>query len=397
MQRDAIEQITDRQREVARLVAEGRSNPEIAEALGISLAGAKYHVSELLGRLGVQRREDVAAWYRQNVGPVAVVRRRWGRLRARWPLGAVLGLAVPVAAVAIALGGGRAETPPTTATATATATALAVVTEVPEATPQPEVTPTAAVTTPGERIPLFYEYEVQAGDTLDGIAARFAVQRDHIIWNNIEVGSDADLRPGLLLQVPPVPGIIASVRPGDTVTSIAGRFDADWRALLEFEANGLDGDPNRLRPGMLVLVPGGRKVPLQAAPPSRPGAGSIVASGWIWPVEGSILNAWGPNHPQGIDLATEWGTTVVASRAGTVTYASGNPCCDYGYHVIVDHGDGYETLYAHLNDFAVALGAFVDAGDTIGWVGMTGRTPEPHLHFEVRREGVFQDPLQYLP
>src|SRR5690606_30695429 len=163
MQQDAVEQITDRQREVARLVAEGRSNPEIAEALGISLAGAKYHVSELLGRLGVQRREDVAAWYRQNVGPVAVVRRRWGRLRALWPLGAVLGVAGPGAAVAIALGGGRAEIPLTPPTGTGTA--LAVVTEVPEATPEPEATPTASVTTPGERIPLFYEYEVQAGDT----------------------------------------------------------------------------------------------------------------------------------------------------------------------------------------------------------------------------------------
>ena len=117
----------------------------------------------------------------------------------------------------------------------------------------------------------------------------------------------------------------------------------------------------------------------------------------MWPVGGALTSPYGPAHPLGIDIAAPVGTTITAASAGTVTFVGGNPCCSYGYHVIIDHGNGYETLYAHLSDFGVVGGQYVNAGEAVGWIGMTGRTTGPHVHFELRRNGVYQDPLGYLP
>lgn len=388
-----VEQITDRQREVARLVAEGRSNPEIAEALGISLAGAKYHVSELLGRLGVERRQNVADWYREHAGPVVPARSRWSRLRALWPLGALAAVGVPLAVLAVALANGRAEVPPD-ATPTATLVAMATATEITEPTP----VPTEPASPSTDRMPIFFAYEVREGDTLAEIASRFGVGEDDVIWNNPDVEDAKEIMPGQILQIPSVPGILHSVRVNETVTAIAARYDADWRDIVEFKANGFRGDPNNLVPGSLILVPGGRVMPLTVGPPPRPGAStSASADMWMWPVAGTLIAPFGPLHPEGIDIGAAVGTPIVAASSGTATFVGGNPCCDSGYHVIIDHGDGYETLYAHLSDFAVTQGQYVDAGNTIGWVGMTGRTEEPHVHFEIHRNGVYQDPLAYLP
>ncbi len=249
-----------------------------------------------------------------------------------------------------------------------------------------------------EKIPIFFEYEVKAGDTLTQIADRFGIDVDHIVWNNSDVNNANDISPGQILQVPSVEGIIHSVRVNETVTEIAARYDADWRDIVEFRANGLAGDPNNILPSTLILVPGGRRVPLEVAVPARPGTNDGASpTGWVWPTAGALTSPYGPAHPLGIDVAAPVGTPITASGAGTVTFVGGNPCCSYGYHVIIDHGNGYETLYAHLSDFGVSGGAYVNAGDVIGWIGMTGRTTGPHVHFELRRNGVYQDPLSYLP
>ena len=132
----------------------------------------------------------------------------------------------------------------------------------------------------------------------------------------------------------------------------------------------------------------------------RPGATDIPPaseSGWTWPALGLLTSPFGPAHPLGIDVAAPVGTPIYAANSGQVTFVGGNPCCSYGYHVIIDHGNGYETLYAHMSTFAVESGAWVNAGDVIGYIGLTGRTTGPHVHFELRRNGVYQDPLNYLP
>ena len=276
-----------------------------------------------------------------------------------------------------------------------------------------------------DRTPIFYEYKVQPGDSVSGIAARFGISAKYITWNNVDVISDVDaLAPGMTLQIPAVEGIIHSVRFGETVSEIATRYDAKSRDIVEFRANGLAGDPNRLRDGTLLLVPGGRIVPLApatrpvpvATPTPAPAPSSAAApaatprpapaaaapttpstSGWVWPGAGPLTSAFGPSHPLGLDIGTGYGAAIVAARDGTISFAGGNPCCSYGFHVIIIHEGAYETLYAHLSAITAQNGQKVRAGEIIGYSGTSGRVTGPHLHFELRRNGAHQNPAAFLP
>lgn len=279
-----------------------------------------------------------------------------------------------------------------------------------------------------DRTAIFLEYKVQNGDTVSGIASRFGISAKYISWNNVDILSDVDtLAPGMTLQIPMVEGIVHSVRFGETVSEIAARYDAKARDIVEFRANGLAGDPNRLREGTLILVPGGRVVPLapQAAPrPAPTPAPAVVAAsaprvaappppapvpaaavapapasagGWVWPGTGPLTSPYGPSHPLGIDIGTGYGAPILAARDGTVTFAGGNPCCSYGYHVIIAHDGGYETLYAHLSTLTASLGQKVRAGDIVGYSGTSGRVTGPHLHFEIHRNGTTMNPSAFLP
>lgn len=122
-------------------------------------------------------------------------------------------------------------------------------------------------------------------------------------------------------------------------------------------------------------------------------------SGWVWPLIGPITSYFGPSHPLGIDIGTNRviGLPIVAARGGTVTFAGGNPCCSYGYYVIIDHGDGFTSRYGHFSSIGVNIGQHVDAGQFIGLSGSTGYSTGPHLHFEIRVNGVPVNPLSYLP
>ena len=253
---------------------------------------------------------------------------------------------------------------------------------------------------------VFYEYKVQEGDTISGVASRFGVRSSYVTWNNADVTNANALTLGQTLQVPSVEGIIHSVRLGETVSEIALRYDANAQDIIEFRANQLLGDPNRLREGSQILVPGGRKVDIAQAiaPPRAPAAVATPAvvvtpagGGWAWPVRGLLTSRFGPSHPLGIDVAVPVGTPIVAASAGTVSFVGGNPCCSYGYHVIIDNGSGYETLYGHLSAFAVKKGDKVAAGQRIASSGNSGLSTGPHVHFELHRNGVIQDPMQYLP
>lgn len=122
------------------------------------------------------------------------------------------------------------------------------------------------------------------------------------------------------------------------------------------------------------------------------------ATGFMWPLNGAITSYYGPRWGSmhtGIDIDGTTGTPVVASKAGTVSMASSYS--GYGNAVIVDHGGGYQTLYAHLSSFAVSSGQSVSQGQVVGYVGCTGSCTGDHLHFEVRVNGSPQDPLNYLP
>ena len=98
----------------------------------------------------------------------------------------------------------------------------------------------------------------------------------------------------------------------------------------------------------------------------------------------------------GIDLAADYGSDIHAAADGVVTFSGGNPQRSYGYYVIIDHGNGVETLYAHCSSLYVQVGESVSQGETIAAVGSTGNSSGNHLHFEVRINGVPRNPQNYV-
>jgi murein DD-endopeptidase MepM/ murein hydrolase activator NlpD len=127
------------------------------------------------------------------------------------------------------------------------------------------------------------------------------------------------------------------------------------------------------------------------------GTGEPSAAGFIWPVSGTVVSGygmrWGRMH-EGIDISAASGTPIWAAAAGTVIYAGW--LGGYGNLVVVDHGNGLSTAYAHASSILVGVGQSVAQGETISLVGSTGNSSGPHLHFEVRVNGSAVDPLLYL-
>ncbi len=118
----------------------------------------------------------------------------------------------------------------------------------------------------------------------------------------------------------------------------------------------------------------------------------------IWPVTGPITSFFGPSHPLGIDIGVNTGTPIRAMAAGMVTFSGGDPCCSYGYYVDLSHGNGVATRYGHMVvPSGLRPGQRVRMGDVIGISGSTGFSTGPHLHFEVRFNGVPVNPLLVLP
>lgn len=122
------------------------------------------------------------------------------------------------------------------------------------------------------------------------------------------------------------------------------------------------------------------------------------SQGFIWPLNGAVTSYYGPRWGSmhtGIDVDGVTGQPLVAAKEGQVVLAA--PYSGYGNAVIIDHGGGYGTLYAHMSSFNTSNGAYVDQGDIIGYVGCTGSCTGDHLHFEVRVNGNPVDPMPYLP
>jgi murein DD-endopeptidase MepM/ murein hydrolase activator NlpD len=136
---------------------------------------------------------------------------------------------------------------------------------------------------------------------------------------------------------------------------------------------------------------------IQAAQGSSASSSAVSAAGLIWPVNGPVTSGfgmrWGRMH-EGIDIAAAAGTPIWAAADGAVIYAGW--LGGYGNLVVVDHGNGLATAYAHTSAILVAVGQHVTRGETIALVGSTGHSTGPHLHFEVRVNGVAVDPLLYL-
>ena len=249
------------------------------------------------------------------------------------------------------------------------------------------------------------EYRVQPGETLSHIAQRFGLRTESLVWANGLSNVDI-IKIDQRILVPPADGVLHTVAGGDTLSGIAARYNADVDRIYEY-APELQASPNALVVGQAIMVPGGRieaprrlvadrslQRPAEAGA-AAPGASRPASSGFAWPTFGPIFSYFSQWH-RGIDISPPYGTPVYASAdgvvVGTIVESWG-----LGWHVIVDHGDGYTTTYAHLSSFAVGVGERVGQGQMVGRVGATGQSTGPHVHFEVRRNGAPLNPLNFLP
>lgn len=255
------------------------------------------------------------------------------------------------------------------------------------------------------------DYTVQPGDALFSIAAQFNIKPETLLWANNDIlkGSPDSLRIGQVLKVPPVDGVYYQVQTGDTLASIADKFSAKLDDILNWPGNNIDLTTQEVNPGDYVMVPGGQEQTVVWVVPSVPSSGALnsagnpcgagpVGNGFIWPTGNHYLsgnNFWS-GHP-GIDIAAGLGAPVWAASAGTVTIAQGGWNGGYGNVVMIDHNNGYLTVYGHLSQINVVPCESVSAGTGIGLAGSTGNSTGPHLHFEIRQNGQAVDPWYLLP
>ena len=244
------------------------------------------------------------------------------------------------------------------------------------------------------------EYEVQEGDNVASIAEKFGISTETVLWQN-NLDAKSKIKIGQNLQILPVTGMSHKVSKGDTVYSIAKKYDTSPQAVVDFPFNAFVNDETfELAIGQIVIVPDGVKPKeAQSSPRIRqitPDAGTVVASGsFVWPTSGTITQNFYWYH-KGIDIANRAAPDVLAADSGKVVSAGWLDGYGYGNRVIIDHGNGYRTLYAHLQKIYVIPGQTVARGSAVGKMGSTGRSTGTHLHFEVTRNGSSLNPLSVL-
>lgn len=196
------------------------------------------------------------------------------------------------------------------------------------------------------------------------------------------------------------PGVVHVVEPGQTLWRIARTYGVPLAILAR--TNAID-DPTQIAVGQNLRIPGAFEplsIPPFPAPLALPSDESAVRAGFTWPiVGGEILSHFGVERRSGrhagIDIRGERGQAVLAAQSGQVIF-SGDGMRGYGKTVMLDHGDGWISLYAHNSALLVGVGDFVERGQIIAEVGRTGNATTEHCHFEIRQGARPVDPLQLL-
>lgn len=286
-----------------------------------------------------------------------------------------------------------------------------VVSETPAPTPSaapvfafiaPTPTPSAAPMRFGVRAPAFFSYTIKSGDSLMSISKEFDVCPDHILWNNPDYGIDDRLLVGRRLLLPGVAGIIHEVEPGETVEGIAATYSADPDDIVAYPGNHLSS-ADELDDDMRILIPGG--VPASAFIQELSGYKAMhvpSSTGYVWPFYGPITSGFGEERPGYIHGAIDvgglgyYGAPVLAAASGVVDTVSYDDR-DFGRYVRITHGDGSQTIYAHLSEIYVSEGQKVLTSERVGGLGCAGASTGTHLHFEMWINGSPVDPVAYLP
>jgi len=257
-------------------------------------------------------------------------------------------------------------------------------------------------------------HTVEQGETLWTIAAQYDLTPETIAWSNREAIQDAPwlIQPGLQLFILPTDGIYHTVREGETPRDIADEYGVDTSALYN-EWNDLERGEG-LEEGQLLVVEGGQSDEIAWEPPqpapSQPrysyeySASSAAApspnNSFILPTGSRLVSGWyfhDPRNPMhiGLDYKCRMGDPLYAADSGVVTISGWNG--GYGILVELNHGNGFVTRYGHFSQLTVGAGQAVHQGDLLGYCGSTGWSTGPHLHFEIRKNGVPQDPMAYQP
>jgi len=254
-------------------------------------------------------------------------------------------------------------------------------------------------------------YTVVRGDTIDAISDRFGITRETIAWCN-DYRLALVLRPGDVVNIPPTDGACHTVLASQAkdITAIAAQYNVDDPyAIIDSSVNALpDISPETQLPsGTRLFIPGGEgpiitwDAPVEQdssgnviafAPGQAGSCGSVAGGGTFWsnPLpNGTFMRGFYAGH-SGLDLSAPEGTPILAANGGPILYAGWNSW-GYGNTVVIGHGP-FSTLYGHMSSLAVACGNSVSAGQVIGYVGSTGNSSGPHLHFEVRYQNQPQDP-----
>lgn len=231
-------------------------------------------------------------------------------------------------------------------------------------------------------------YVIRKGDSISQIAEMFGVSVNTILWAN-DLKKGAKLEEGDTLLILPISGVQHTVAKGETLQSLAKRYQVDVLTITSF--NGLAPDA-KLAVGDELIIPDA-EMPnddVSDAPKKSKGKSVVsklkaIAGYFINPVPELKRKSQGLHGPgnRGVDLAAPTGTRILASAGGTVILARNGWNGGYGNMVTVQHANGTKTLYAHMSKITTKTGAKVGQGEVIGYVGSTGRSTGPHLHFEV--------------
>lgn len=226
-------------------------------------------------------------------------------------------------------------------------------------------------------------YVVRPGDTLSQIATMFNVSTNTIRWAN-DLGPGKSIQPGQTLVILPVSGVRHTVKKGDTLKGITKKYGGELDEVLSY--NGLSADAE-LAVGDVIVVPNGEiAAPKSSASASGKKSGGSLPSAagyFIRPVNG--VKTQGIHGYNGIDIGAPVGAPIVAAASGEVIVSRGAGWNGgYGNYIVIKHGNGTQTLYAHNSQNIVYTGDAVVQGQVIGYVGSTGKSTGSHLHFEVR-------------
>lgn len=270
------------------------------------------------------------------------------------------------------------------------------------------------------------KYTVQKGDTISEIAEKFGLQPETIYFSNYDILLDNPdrLAPGQVLTILPMDGMIYTWSEGDGLNGVARNLKVKPEDIINYPLNELSmetiGDyahPN-IPVGTKLIIPGGTRDYINWSAPvlsrndptagkalgpgycSKPSSGPVGSGSFIWPTDSHTLSGYDyspkTNH-YAIDIGGYIGAPVRAVDAGVVVYSGWNDM-GYGNEIVLDHGDGWQTLYAHLSQIYVNCADWVSQGTLIGLMGSTGHSSGPHLHFEVMSDsGGRVNPWDYLP